>query len=157
MSGLSGHVARVAQDFCDGKVSSLHSEVPEVDKYADRPAILEACRSLGINDRRVARLLGIQPEQVHAWVAGKRPIPHKYLLALAFLIGRLTGEIAAWIPPQTRYARRAEIAREAASKWCALALLELTEDLGGDINDHPDLTRRGYELGEAALAKLEQQ
>ena len=89
--------------------------------------------------------------------AGKRPIPHKYLLALAFLIGRLTGEIAAWIPPQTRYARRAEIAHEAASKWCALALLELMEDLGGDINDHPDLTRRGYELGEAALAKLVRQ
>ena len=133
------------------------SATPALYRWADRPAILEACRSLGINDRRVARLLGIQPEQVHAWVAGKRPIPHKYLLALAFLVGRLTGEIAAWIPPQTRYARRAEIAQEAASKWCALALLELMEDLCGDINDHPDLTRRGYELGEAALARLEQQ
>jgi DNA-binding transcriptional regulator YdaS (Cro superfamily) len=125
--------------------NEVTSASPALYRWADRPAILEACRSLGINDRRVARLLGIQPEQVHAWVAGKRPIPHKYLLALAFLIGRLTGEIAAWIPPQTRYARRAEI-----------ALLELMEDLGGDINDHPDLTRRGYELGEAALAKLEQ-
>ena len=75
------------------------SATPALYRWADRPAILEACRSLGINDRRVARLLGIQPEQVHAWVAGKRPIPHKYLLALAFLIGRLTGEIVRMDPP----------------------------------------------------------
>jgi DNA-binding transcriptional regulator YdaS (Cro superfamily) len=133
------------------------SAPPPAYQWADRPAILEACRSLGINDRRVARLLDITPEQVHAWVAGKRPIPHVRLLALAFVIGRLIGEIAAEIPPQTRYARRAEIAREAASKWCALALLELTEDLGGDITAHRDLIQRGYELGKAALRKLEAQ
>jgi hypothetical protein len=126
-------------------------------RWADRPAILEACRSLGINDRRVARLLDITPEQVHAWVAGKRPIPHKYLLALIFLIGRLTGEVAAWLPPLTRYARRAQMAKEAAEAWCAIARLELMEDLGGAITGHPDLVRRGYELGEKALAKLEAQ
>jgi hypothetical protein len=124
-------------------------------RWTDRPSILEATRALGLNDRRVARLIDTAPEQVHSWVAGKRPIPHVRLVALIFLVVRLTGEVGAWIPAQTRYARRAQMARETASRWAAIAKSELEEDLGGDILAHPDLVRRGYEIGEAALAKLE--
>jgi len=58
-------------------------------------------------------------------------------------------------PAQTRYARRARIAMNAASQWNALARLELMEDLGGDITAHPALVQKGYELGAQALAKLE--
>ncbi len=98
-------------------------------------------------------MLGVTPEAVHSWVAGKRPIPPLRHLALIFLVVRLTGRVGAWVPPQSRYARRSELTRENAAAWAALARDELTDDLGGHIPD--DLIARGYELGRAALAKLE--
>jgi hypothetical protein len=124
-------------------------------RWNDRPPILEATKALGLNDRRVAGLIGVAPEQVHSWVAGKRPIPDVRLLALIFLIGRLTGEVGAKVPVQTRYGRRAQTALNAASAWNVLACLELMEDLGGDITAHPELMKKAYDLGAAALAKLE--
>jgi DNA-binding transcriptional regulator YdaS (Cro superfamily) len=135
---------------------SVESAASEVRwRWTDRPPILEATRALGLNDRRVAKLIGVTPEAVHSWVTSRRPIPHQRLLALIFVVGRLTGEVASWAPAQTRYARRAQIATNAASQWNVLARLELMEELGGDITAHPELIAKGYELGEQALAKLE--
>jgi len=124
-------------------------------RWADRPPILEATRSLQINNRRVAKLIGIFPEQVHSWVSGKRPIPHVHILALIFIVGRLTGAISPSRPVKSRYARRAELARYCANRWLELAKLELAEDSGfDDLSQHPDVMR-AYAVGEAALAKLE--
>jgi hypothetical protein len=123
--------------------------------WSDRPPILEATRALGINDRRVAKLVGIFPEQVHSWVSGKRPIPHIHILALIFMVGRLTGAISPSRPVKSRYSRRAELALDCANRWLELAKLELAEDSGfHDLTQHPDVMR-AYDVGEAALAKLE--
>ena len=124
-------------------------------RWADRAPILEATRALGINDRRVAKLVGIFPEQVHSWVSGKRPIPHVHILTLIFIVGRLTGAISPSRPVNSRYSRRAELAFDCANRWLELAKLELAEDSGfDDLRQHPDLMR-AYDVGEAALAKLE--
>jgi DNA-binding transcriptional regulator YdaS (Cro superfamily) len=125
-------------------------------RWADRPPVLEAARALGINDRRVAKLIGILPEQVHSWVSGRRPIPHVHTLALIFIVGRLTGAISPSRPVKSRYCRRAELAFDCANRWLELAKLELAEDSGfDDLSQHPEVMR-AYAVGEAALAKLEQ-
>ena len=109
--------------------TTIHPAASAVfDRLGDRPPILEATRALGLNDRRVARLLGLKFEQIRSWVSGKRPIPHRHMLALIFLIARLTGEVGAWVPAQTRYARRARIAVDAAKRYADLATEELRED-----------------------------
>jgi hypothetical protein len=122
-------------------------------KVTDRPPILEATRSLGINDRRLGKLMGIAPEQVHKWATGKTPIPVIRQLAMLFLVTRLTGIVGAASPPQTRYARRAATARDAAKAWCALANDELHEDLGGVF--HAEQIERGIAMGELMIAQLE--
>ena len=126
-------------------------------RWNDRPAILEATKALGLNDRRVARLLGVSAEFVHSWANGRKPIPHLRLLTLIFLVGRLTGDIGKQQPPQTRYARRAQMAIDAAVGWKNLATLELLEDVGGtDIGEtNPELVKKAFQLGLAAIAKLE--
>jgi hypothetical protein len=126
---------------------------PADTRLTERPPILEATRSLGINDRRIAKLNGVSPEAVHAWSTGKRPIPHVRHVALLFVVTRLAGIVGAAFPPQSKYARRAAVARESAAAWAQLAKEELEEALGGEIP--MDLIAHGYEVGEAMLAKLE--
>jgi transcriptional regulator with XRE-family HTH domain len=126
-------------------------------RWNDRPAILEATKALGLNDRRVAGLLGVSAEAVHSWANGRRQIPQLRLLTLIFLVGRLTGAFGKQQPPQTRYARRAKMAIDAADAWKNLASLELLEDVDGvDLTEtNPELVKKAGLLGEAAVAKLE--
>jgi hypothetical protein len=122
---------------------------------ASRPPIFEATRVLGLNDRKVARLLGVSPEAVHQWVNGKYPIPPWRHAAILFLVGRLIGIFGAAYPPQSRYAQRSELVRQAAKAWEEAARNELIEDCGGYVPD--DVLMRGYELGEQMLRELEAQ
>jgi hypothetical protein len=124
-------------------------------RASSRPPIFEATRVLGLNDRRVARLLGVSPEAVHQWVNGKYSIPPWRHAAIIFLVGRLIGIFGAAYPPQSRYARRSELARQAAKAWEEAARNELIEDCGGFVPD--DVLVRGYELGEKMLRSLEAQ
>jgi hypothetical protein len=121
----------------------------------DRPPIFEATRSLGLNDRKIARLMGISPEAIHQFIKGKKPLPIVRALALQFLVTRLTGLVGAAYPPPTRYARRAQIAIDAAKAWCQLARDELEEDTGR-VYRAEDI-ERGVALGERMLARLETQ
>jgi hypothetical protein len=129
--------------------------IKATDRVTDRPPILEACRSLGLNDRQVALLMGVSPELVHAWVIGRKPMPYVRLMALLFMVTRLVGIVGKTFPPQSRYARRATVACDAATAWVALARHELNEDLGGVF--HAEQIEQGYELGRRMLAKLEAQ
>jgi hypothetical protein len=121
----------------------------------DRAPIFEATRSLGLNDRKIAQLMGISPEAVHQFVNGKKPLPIVRHLALLYLVTRLTGLVGAAYAPNTRYARRAQVKIDAAKAWCQLARDELDEDVSGIY--HADQIERGYELGQRMLAKLEAQ
>jgi hypothetical protein len=137
------------------EASATRADALTHHRWHDRPPILEAIRTLGLNDRKAARLMGIPPEQVASWVAGKRRIPHVRLIALLFIVTRLTGQVGAWEPVNSRYGRRAKVAKENAARWALLAKQELEEDLGGDITAHFDLVLKGEAIGRAALAKLE--
>jgi hypothetical protein len=128
--------------------STQISTVPRATaRVAERPPILEATRALGVNDSMLARALGISKMTVADWGLGKRPIPIVRHLALLFLVTRLTGLVGAKYPPQSRYARRAAIARDAAIAWANLARDELDEDTAG-IYRAEDL-ERGVALGES--------
>jgi transcriptional regulator with XRE-family HTH domain len=132
----------------------VHPAVTAVfERLSDRPPILEATRALGLNDRRVARLLGLTSEQINSWVSGKRPIPHRHMLASIFLIKRLTGEVGGWRPARTRYARRARIAVDAANAYAKLAVEELREDYD-DRWPAVDI-EAGAEIGQRMLDRLE--
>src|SRR5687767_14158439 len=98
-----------------------HSTTASRPAFADRPPILDALKALGLTDARIARAIGCRSEFIAAWRNGKKPIPHKPHAALIFLVGRLTGQIGASLPPQTRCARRAQVAIEAARLWNNLA------------------------------------
>jgi DNA-binding transcriptional regulator YdaS (Cro superfamily) len=87
----------------------------------DRLPIFEATRSLGMTDRKIAKLMGISTEAVCQFVNGKRPLPHVRYLALLYLITRLTGVVGAAYPPQSRFARRAAVPCESAKRWAELA------------------------------------
>jgi hypothetical protein len=133
------------------QITSTKTTLPCID----RPPIFEATRSLGLNDRKIARLMGISPEALNQFIKGKRPLPHVRYLALLYLVGRLTGAIGAVYPPQSRYARRAALACESAKRWAELARDEVKEDVG-DVFRAEDI-ERGAALGEQMLAKLEVQ
>jgi hypothetical protein len=121
----------------------------------ERAPIFEATRSLGLNDRKIAQLMGISPEAVHQFVNGKKPLPLVRHLALLYLVTRLTGVVGAAYPPNTRFARRAQVAIDAAKAWAECARSELEEDTGG-VYRAEDI-ERGYEIGELMLARLEAQ
>jgi hypothetical protein len=146
---MTGHVARAT--------------TTATARVTERPPILEAIRSLGLNDRMIAELMGVTSVAVNQWALGKRPIPLVRHLALLFLVGRLTGRIGAAVPPQSRYARRAAVAREAALAWAELAKHELGEEVGGELGPellertYPGMLKRSFELGGQMLAKLEAQ
>jgi hypothetical protein len=123
------------------------------DRVSDRLPIFSALHVLGLGYAEIGRLLGVSTVSVHHWATGKKPLPIVRAIALQFLVTRLTGLVGAAYPPNTRYARRAEIAREAAERWCLLARDELEEDTGG-VYRAEDI-ERGYELGQRMLAKLE--
>ena len=132
-------------------------------RVTGRPPILEATRTLGLNDRMLGDLMNVTGVAVHQWAVGKKPIPLARHLALLFVVGRLTGKIGAAVPPQSRYARRAAVAREAALAWAELAKHELGEELGGELGpemlerSYPGMLKRSFELGGQMLAKLEAQ
>jgi hypothetical protein len=134
---------------------SVQTSTTATARVTDRPPILEATRSLGLTDRTIARLMNISAVAVNQWAIGTKPIPHVRHLALLFLVTRLTGVVGANFPPQSRYARRAQIARDAATAWAALARDEMNEDTGGVL--HAEQVERGYELGQRMLARLEEQ
>jgi hypothetical protein len=120
----------------------------------DRPPILSALAVLGLNYAAIARLFGIPTMTVSEWATGKRPIPRVRRLALHFLVARLTGKVDRARPPQTRYARRTQIAIDAALAWAKLDNEEQAED-GGVLLEED--VRRGMELGQRMLTRLEAQ
>jgi hypothetical protein len=122
---------------------------------ADRPPILSALSVLGFNYAQIGRLFGIPTMTVSEWATGKRPIPLVRRLAMHFLLGRLTGKVDRAHPPQTRYARRAQIAVDAAIAWAKLDNEEQAEDTGGVLLKED--VRRGMALGQRMLDKLELQ
>jgi hypothetical protein len=122
--------------------------------FADRPPVLDALRVLGLTDAKVARMLGVTPMYIHAWRSGRKPIPHKTHAALILVVGRLTGQIGASVPPQTQYARRAKVAVEAARLWNGLARDELVAAIGTE-RDYMQLVAAAFDLGQRAMARLE--
>jgi hypothetical protein len=124
-------------------------------RAGDRPPILSALAILGLNHAALGRLFGISTMAVSQWATGDRPIPLVRHLALLFLVTRLTGVIDPTHPPQTRYARRAQIAVDAASRWCNLARDELDEDQGSTYRAED--IERGQALGQRMLDRLEAQ
>jgi hypothetical protein len=127
-------------------------------EFADRVPLLEAFGALGVRDAKIARALGYSSVFVTAWRTGKRPIPHKTQAALLFVVGRLTGQIGANVPPKTKYARRAQVAVKTAMMWANLARNEFAAELGSDDpgRDFPDLAAEAFELGKRVLAHLEE-
>jgi hypothetical protein len=126
---------------------------PATDRVIDRPPIFSALAALGLNYAHIGRLAGVATMAVSNWATGNRRFSLVRHLAFLFLCGRLTGAIGAKSPPQTRYARRAAIAIDAATRWAALARDELNEQTGG-VYSGEDI-ERGYELGRRMLARLE--
>jgi hypothetical protein len=126
-----------------------------LDRASDRQPIFSALNVLGLKDAATARLLGVAAVPVHLWATGKQPVPLVRHLALLFVVGRLTGLIGAKYPLNSRHARRAQIAIDAATAWAKLARDELDEDAGGVLDDVALI--RGYELGERILARMEAQ
>jgi transcriptional regulator with XRE-family HTH domain len=125
------------------------------DSVSDRLPIFSALNVLGLSYAEIGRQLGVTTVTVHEWARGKKPLPLVRHLALLFLVGRLTKIIGAKHPPQTRYARRSEIAVEAAIKWAALARDEIEEDTRG-VYRAEDI-ERATGLGERMVKRLEAQ
>jgi DNA-binding transcriptional regulator YdaS (Cro superfamily) len=126
------------------------------DRSGARPPIFSALEVLGFGYAHISRLLGVSTMSVSEWATGKKPLPIVRALALNFLVARLTGIIGANLPPpQTRYARRAQVALDAAARWCQLARDELEEDTGG-VYRAEDI-ERGMALGQRMLERLETQ
>jgi hypothetical protein len=131
------------------------TKVTVPDRVTDRLPIFSALNVLGLSYAEIGRLLGVSTVSVHHWAVGKKPLPLVRFLALQFLVGRLVGIIGGQYPPQTRYARRAEIARSAAEAYLLLARDELEEDSRG-IYRAEDI-ERAFALGQRLLARLEAQ
>jgi hypothetical protein len=134
---------------------SVQTGTTATARVTDRPPILEATRALGLNDRMVADLNNISPVTVNHWAIGKKPIAHVRQMALLFLVTRLVGIVGANFPPQSRYARRAAVARDAATAWAKLARDELDEDVRGVYQ--AETIERSVAMGEQMVAKLELQ
>lgn len=111
-------------------------------------ALLERLRTV-----EIGRLLGVSTVSVHQWATGKKPFPLIRRLALNYLVGRLVGIIGGKYPPQTRFARRAEIARAAAEAYLLLDRDEFEEDTRR-IYQAEDIERAAA-LGERLLVQLE--
>ena len=126
-----------------------------VDRVPDRLPIFSALSVLGFSYAELGRLLGVSTVAVHRWATEKKPLSTVRHLALLFVVTRLTGVIDAGHPPQTRYARRAEIAITAAKAWNQLARDELDERTGSTY--HAEEIERGVALGERIIARLEMQ
>jgi hypothetical protein len=124
-------------------------------RVSDRLPIFSALHVLGLSYAEIGRLLGVSTVSVHEWATGKKPLPLVRHLALQFLVTRLTGVVGAKFPPQTRYARRAQIARDAAIAWAELSRDEMAEDTGGVFQ--AKTVERGMALGQRMLARLEAQ
>ena len=121
----------------------------------DRLPIFSALHALGFSYAELGRLLGVSTVSIHEWAAEKKPLSILRHFALLFLVTRLTGVVDAAHPPQTKYARRAQVAIEAAKAWNKLARDELHEQTGGEY--HAQDLERGYALGRRMLARLEAQ
>jgi hypothetical protein len=121
----------------------------------DRLPIFSALHVLGFNYAHVGRLLGVSTMSVSDWANGKKPVPLVRHLALQFVVTRLTGIVGAKYPPQTRFARRSQIAVDAAIKWAQLSRDELHEDTGGVFE--AETIERGIAMGERIIARLEAQ
>jgi hypothetical protein len=128
---------------------------PATDRVIDRPPIFSALAVLGLNYAHIGRLAGVATMTVSNWATGNRPFPLVRQLALLFLCTRLTGVVGAKYPPNTRYARRSQIAIDAANAWAKLSRDEMDEDTGG-VYQAEDL-ERGIALGQRMLARLEEQ
>jgi hypothetical protein len=125
------------------------------DRSSERQPIFSALEVLGLRYAEIGRLAGVSTKSVHMWATGKEPIPLIRHLALQFLVTRLTGLVGAKYPPNTRYARRSQIAIDAANAWAKLSRDEMDEDTGG-VYQAEDL-ERGIALGQRMLARLEEQ
>jgi len=125
------------------------------DRLRDRLPVFSALQVLGFSYAELGRLLGVSTVSVHEWAAEKKPISTVRHLALIYLVTRLTGVIDAAHPPQTRYAKRTQIAINAAIAWNYLARDELDETTRGIY--HAEELERGYELGKRMIARLEAQ
>jgi hypothetical protein len=126
-----------------------------IERTSERQPIFSALHVLGLRDAEIGRSFGLSTVSVHKWAASKEPIPLIRYLALQFLVTRLVGLVGAKNPLQTRYARRAAIAVDAATRWAALAHDELNEDTGG-VYQAQDI-ERAIALGQRMLARLEEQ
>jgi DNA-binding transcriptional regulator YdaS (Cro superfamily) len=125
-------------------------------RAGERPPIFSALEVLGFNYAHIGRLLSVSTMAVSDWASAKKPMPVVRALALQYLVARLTRVIGANLPPpQTRYARRSQVAIDASVRWLQLARDELEEDTGG-VYRAEDL-ERGHALGQRMVAHLEAQ
>jgi hypothetical protein len=125
------------------------------DSVSDRPPIFSALYVLGLNNAQIGRLLRVTSMTISEWSTGRKRIPLVRHLALLFMVTRLTGVVGGKHLPNTRYARRAEIAVDAANRWAQLARAEIAEEVGSTYT--AEELERSYELGRRMLAKLEMQ
>jgi hypothetical protein len=125
------------------------------DSVSDRSPIFSALYVLGLNNAQIGRLLGVTSMTISEWSTGKKRIPLVRHLALLFLVTRLTGVVGGKHLPNTKYARRAEIAVDAANRWAQLARDEIDEEVGSAYT--LEELHRATALGERMVGRLEAQ
>jgi hypothetical protein len=115
---------------------------------ATRPAILEALRALGVPDAALADAFNVTAPVITYWAKGVREVPTPMALAATFVVGRLVGKFGKALPPDTKFARRSEMARQHALNWLELAKDELPLLSVKEV-------QLGYKLGKRALRRIE--
>ena len=133
----------------------LETTVAKTDYVIDRLPVFSALAVLGVNYALLGRLFGVSTQMVIYWATGKRPLNRVRRLALEYLAARLSKLIGEKYPLNNVYARRAEIAMEAARRWSELSLQELREETGGFYTAEEE--ERALALIERVMARLEQQ
>jgi hypothetical protein len=129
--------------------------ISATDRVIDRLPVFSALAVLGMNYAEIGRLLGVSTQMVIYWATGRKPLSRVRRIALEYLAWRLSSIARAKYPLNNVYAKRAEIAIEAARRWSELSAKELSEETGG-VYAAEEL-QRGYELGERIIARLEAQ
>ena len=125
------------------------------DRVIDRLPVFSALAVLGMNYAEIGRLLGVSTQMVIYWATGRKPLSRVRRIALEYLAWRLSSIAREKYPLNNVYAKRAEIAIEAARRWSELSRDELVEETGGVYT--AEELERGFELGGQLLGRLEAQ